>query len=77
MLFIDLDMFKEINDSFGHNFGDKVLIEISQRISLVMRANDILSRHGGDEFLIFLDGITSTKEIENIVKKIMSCLANL
>ncbi|WP_294966924.1 EAL domain-containing protein [Sulfurimonas sp.] len=75
VLFIDLDMFKEINDSFGHNFGDKVLINISQRISLVMRENDILSRHGGDEFLIFLDGITSNKEIENIVKKIMSCLS--
>lgn len=74
ILFIDLDMFKELNDSFGHNFGDKVLIEISHRLNSVIKNSDVLGRHGGDEFLILLDNIKDTQEIRNAIKEIMLCM---
>ena len=54
IFFIDLDRFKNINDSMGHAFGDKVLIEVSERIKGCMREVDTLSRLGGDEFVAFL-----------------------
>ena len=52
VLYIDLDRFKEINDTLGHQFGDKVLIETATRITSVLRAGDIASRFGGDEFVL-------------------------
>ncbi|WP_072680222.1 EAL domain-containing protein [Arcobacter sp. LA11] len=74
LLFIDIDRFKEINDSFGHKFGDEVLIEISNRFKKIMRRNDLISRHGGDEFLILVDDIENIEHIINVIKKIMSSM---
>lgn len=74
LLFIDLDRFKEINDSFGHKFGDEVLIEVSNRFKSVLRSDDIISRHGGDEFLILIDNIDKEEHIINIIKNIMSSM---
>jgi|GEM_PF-2728685 len=54
---IDIDYFKDINDSFGHAFGDKVLAEISQKIKDVFRENDIIGRIGGDEFVVLMKNI--------------------
>jgi len=54
VLSLDIDNFKSVNDSYGHDMGDHVLIEISGRLSGVMRKNDILARFGGDEFVILL-----------------------
>jgi diguanylate cyclase (GGDEF)-like protein len=53
-MFIDIDRFKNINDSYGHEVGDKVLIEVSRILEASTRQNDIVARHGGDEFLILL-----------------------
>lgn len=75
VVFIDLDRFKEINDSFGHKFGDEVLIEVSKRFKSVMRNNDIICRHGGDEFLILIDDIKNIDNVINIVKKIMKSIS--
>ena len=74
LLFIDLDRFKEINDSFGHKYGDDVLIEISKRFKSVMRNSDLVCRHGGDEFLILINNFDNIDFIEDIVKKIMNSM---
>ncbi len=67
ILFIDLDNFKEINDSLGHHIGDKVLVEVSQRMTSNMRNSDTLSRLGGDEFCIILNDIKHTNDITKII----------
>ena len=50
----DIDYFKKINDSFGHDVGDRVLIKVSKELKKSVRKSDILSRWGGDEFLVLL-----------------------
>ncbi|WP_442722346.1 sensor domain-containing phosphodiesterase [Treponema sp.] len=75
VLFIDLDSFKNINDSKGHEYGDKVLIQTAQRLKKDLPFASIVSRFGGDEFLIFLPGISSTERVETIVKKMMKTLS--
>lgn len=56
ILFIDLDRFKGINDTFGHTMGDKLLIKVAQSIQSMLRGGDVLGRFGGDEFLLILPG---------------------
>jgi len=58
VLFIDLDRFKLINDSFGHEAGDRLLLEIARRISPTVRPDDTVARLGGDEFTLLLEGVT-------------------
>jgi len=57
LFFIDIDNFKQINDVFGHNFGDKVLTEVSKIIKSSLRGNDIIGRYGGEEFLVFIPNL--------------------
>ena len=59
MLLIDIDRFKEINDSFGHQAGDEVAAEIARRISVVLRPSDICGRWGGDEFIVLFSDLGS------------------
>ncbi len=66
--FIDIDNFKMINDRFGHTFGDKCLVEISEGFKSVFRANDGLFRYGGDEFLLIIPNLT-IKEVEKRLNK--------
>ncbi|MCW8838411.1 MAG: EAL domain-containing protein [Thiovulaceae bacterium] len=74
LLFIDLDNFKEINDSLGHDLGDKVLVEFSKRIKLKVKKIDTLSRLGGDEFCIILNDI---KDIIDISDFILNCVEKI
>ena len=69
VLFLDLDHFKEINDSLGHEIGDKVLIEVARRMQKQMRHSDTLSRFGGDEFAIILNDLEEVDDINYIVEK--------
>ncbi len=60
MLFIDLDGFKSINDNYGHQLGDKVLKNVADTLKGIISDNDIISRIGGDEFVIIATNIKST-----------------
>lgn len=72
LLFLDLDKFKRINDSLGHSAGDKILIELSKRLSSVIRASDTLARVGGDEFILLLEYIGEDNKQANIEAEIVA-----
>ena len=71
VLFIDLDHFKEINDSLGHDIGDKLLVEVAKRMKSVLRASDTLSRFGGDEFTVIVNDINKVEDLSRIIQTIM------
>lgn len=75
ILFIDLDRFKLINDTLGHQAGDGFLIEVAQRIKQCIRGNDLLARMGGDEFVILLDNFEQTTDAEDVAKRVNHSLA--
>lgn len=71
MMFLDLDRFKKINDSLGHQLGDGVLIEVARRLRQAMRTSDIVARLGGDEFVVLLPCITAIEDGERVAQKVM------
>ncbi len=71
IFFLDLDEFKIINDTLGHDVGDKLLIEVSRSLSKIMRENDLLARIGGDEFNILIEDLESPIFAQNIAQKII------
>lgn len=75
LLFIDLDHFKEINDTLGHAVGDLLLMETGRRLSALTRATDIVARLGGDEFVVVLTQIGKTNPVERISQQIIDQLA--
>lgn len=72
ILFIDIDNFKVINDTYGHSIGDKIINLVAQRLQKDIRKNDTISRIGGDEFILVIENIEEHKNIEKIASKIMS-----
>lgn len=75
LLLIDLDHFKEINDTLGHNVGDDLLVEAGRRISDRLRESDTVARLGGDEFSVILTQISNSKHVSGIVQAIIDRLA--
>jgi len=74
LLFIDLDRFKLINDSLGHNVGDRVLVEVAQRLRDALRPSDQLFRFGGDEFIVLLHELTCDRDAEQVSQRILDNL---
>jgi diguanylate cyclase (GGDEF)-like protein/PAS domain S-box-containing protein len=75
VLFIDLDHFKEINDSLGHDTGDKILTEVSIRLQGVLRDKDTLARLGGDEFIIIIEDLNALEDVSVVASKILQSLS--
>lgn len=74
LFFIDLDEFKQINDSLGHHVGDRVLIAVSERIKAKIRKDDTLSRLGGDEFTIIMEDLKDLEDASLLAQKIQEVL---
>ncbi|HLA31810.1 MAG TPA: EAL domain-containing protein, partial [Pseudomonas sp.] len=72
MLSIDLDRFKPVNDSFGHEVGDQVLGEVSQRLRFALREGDLVARMGNDEFILIVSGISSQEEVERLCTRLIA-----
>lgn len=76
VMFIDLDRFKIINDTLGHEAGDKLLQEIAVRLGNTVRTGDVVARLGGDEFVILLNEQSEPKQVEAVARKILSAVAH-
>jgi diguanylate cyclase (GGDEF)-like protein/PAS domain S-box-containing protein len=73
-LFIDLDGFKQINDRYGHDAGDRFLVEVARRIRSNIRASDMVARLGGDEFFVLLDDVRDGRTVEPVAQKLLDGL---
>lgn len=71
VLYVDLDHFKQVNDSLGHPVGDKLLIKVTQKLKSLLRESDTIARMGGDEFNILLEGVTTTDALIDILEKLI------
>ena len=74
MLYLDLDNFKNVNDSLGHSSGDTLLKQVSERLSSLLRTADTVARLGGDEFLLLVPEVDEVDAVAEIANKVVSCL---
>ncbi len=74
VLFVDLDRFKTINDTFGHAAGDSLLVQVSQRIATSLRVGDLLSRYGGDEFIILVERLNDVRVARHVAERVIDAL---
>lgn len=74
VLFIDLNRFKQINDQFGHSTGDRVLIEVAERLRSTVRSRDLVARLSGDEYVILLDQVDGLESLERVRQQIQAAL---
>jgi len=75
LLFIDLDNFKGVNDTFGHHTGDLLLVEVAKRLKANLRSNDFIARLGGDEFAVILTDIEKPEQAGQVAQNIIASLA--
>jgi diguanylate cyclase (GGDEF)-like protein len=74
VLYLDLDGFKDVNDAFGHQAGDRVLAETARRLESVVRPGDIVARLGGDEFVVLCESLATPDDAERIAARIVQAL---
>lgn len=74
LMFVDLDNFKEINDSWGHDMGDRVLEKVASRLQEVLREHDVLARLGGDEFVVLVQSIGRREHAVRVAEKLLAAL---
>jgi diguanylate cyclase (GGDEF)-like protein len=72
VLFIDLDRFKDVNDTLGHSMGDALLVVVTRRIRACVRERDTLARHGGDEFICIIEDVTDKAEVCVVAEKLLA-----
>jgi len=72
VMYIDLDGFKQVNDTLGHDVGDELLVQLAQRLTGAVRASDTVCRQGGDEFVVLLSGIDAAEQACHVARKIMA-----
>ncbi|HET7765717.1 MAG TPA: EAL domain-containing protein [Burkholderiales bacterium] len=77
LFFMDLDRFKNINDTLGHQFGDRVLQEAAKRLSSCVREGDIIARLGGDEFVLLVEELGDPAALTEIARKLLASVADL
>jgi len=76
VLFLDLDRFKHINDSLGHNAGDRLLIQVSERLKAAVRAEDTVARLGGDEFTVVMESMRHDEDAATLADKLIQSLSH-
>jgi diguanylate cyclase (GGDEF)-like protein/PAS domain S-box-containing protein len=74
VLFIDLDRFKNINDTLGHDAGDKLLQEMGARLTQTVRSSDVVARLGGDEFVVLVQEVSEAKQVASVARKVLSSI---
>jgi diguanylate cyclase (GGDEF)-like protein len=74
VLYIDLDRFKQVNDSLGHRIGDEFLIAVSRRFRQSVRLVDVVARIGGDEFVVLVRGFATDAELEALAQRLIACV---
>jgi|GEM_PF-287430 len=74
VLFLDLDGFKEVNDTYGHNVGDELLLIVAQRLKSCVRKSDTVVRFGGDEFVLLLTGLHAANEAAYVAEKVLELM---
>lgn len=75
VVFVDLDRFKEVNDSFGHDAGDELLVTVARRLTNLVRTDDLVARLGGDEFTVLLRAVGSDEELADVASRVCEALA--
>ncbi|WP_433796850.1 diguanylate cyclase domain-containing protein [Actinoplanes sp. CA-252034] len=76
VLFLDLDGFKQVNDSMGHHTGDRLLVCVADRLRHCLRREDVVGRFGGDEFLVLLDDLSAGAELDDVVERITTSIGS-
>jgi diguanylate cyclase (GGDEF)-like protein len=74
-MFIDLDNFKNVNDSLGHQAGDELLVEVAHRLQYCLRKTDTIARLGGDEFTVILTNIAQQSDVDPVIDQLLQSLA--